>query len=62
MNGYRMKPVTDEDILNDIIERLAKGVLPWRRPEGKRGGRGVPPAAAEGASCAIYALAGPGCE
>ena len=27
-----MKPVTDEDILNDIIERLAKGVLPWRRP------------------------------
>ena len=27
-----MTPVTDEDILNDIIERLGKGVLPWRRP------------------------------
>ena len=27
-----MNPVTDEEILNDIIERLAQGVLPWRRP------------------------------
>ena len=27
-----MTPITDEDILSDIIERLAKGVLPWRRP------------------------------
>ena len=27
-----MKPITDEDILNDIIKRLEKGVLPWRRP------------------------------
>ena len=30
-NGKCIRPVTDEDILNDIIERLAKGVLPWRR-------------------------------
>ena len=27
-----MDPVTDEDILNDIIKRLSQGVLPWRRP------------------------------
>ncbi len=27
-----MNPITDEQILNDIIERLSQGVLPWRRP------------------------------
>ena len=28
----RMRPLTDEDILKDIIEQMEKGVLPWRRP------------------------------
>ena len=27
-----MRPLTDEDILKDIIEQMGKGVLPWRRP------------------------------
>ena len=27
-----MRPLTDEDILKDIIEQMEKGVLPWRRP------------------------------
>lgn len=27
-----MDPITDEQILNDIIERLSQGVVPWRRP------------------------------
>ncbi len=27
-----MNSITDEDILKDIIDRLAEGVLPWRRP------------------------------
>ena len=27
-----MRPLTDEDILKNIIEQMEKGVLPWRRP------------------------------
>ena len=27
-----MDPITDEEILQDIIKRLRNGVLPWRRP------------------------------
>ncbi len=32
MNDQPPNPVTDEDILQGIIEQLDKGVLPWRKP------------------------------
>lgn len=32
MVGRPITPLTDEEILNGIIEQMEKGVLPWRRP------------------------------